>query len=388
MPVEFQLGSGDHRKVEEFLSRDPAGVAAITLHTKRASYQDGAAEAARELGIDVLWDPRTELLFHPDPSRRLQGLPGATTEPLDVDALARSYEARLDLVDAVLAAQPDLVTAVTPPTVLVEDERSARLAVDLAYATRVLSDLEVRPRVLLGSQASEGHVELVATGLADHDINWIELSLSPLRPETDGLRKFRRALARADVFTGKGIRVTLGNAGNLGPTAIALGHVASYSVGISQGEQFDHRAAVSRQKNPPKPKFDDDGKPRKGAWHGAYLPPLAATVAKSSAEELLQHSDIRTRLGCRIDNCADSIRGLLDDTCTHYLHARADEIAQVDATPARWRPEAEARRLRRAQELRGLLNARYLPAGHVKLPLTGLSNLLDLISLENAAIAA
>ena len=39
MGIEFKLGRQDHKKVEDFLGRRPAGVDAITIDVNHVSYQ-------------------------------------------------------------------------------------------------------------------------------------------------------------------------------------------------------------------------------------------------------------------------------------------------------------------------------------------------------------
>jgi len=63
--VEFRLGHQDHKKVEDFLSRSPAGVSSVVLDTKAAHHQSGAAEAARDAGVGVIFDPQTDRLCEP-----------------------------------------------------------------------------------------------------------------------------------------------------------------------------------------------------------------------------------------------------------------------------------------------------------------------------------
>ena len=65
MSVEFRLGHADHKVVEDFLTHHPAGVSAIVLDPKAARHQQHAAEAAREAGVDVIFDPATERLTGP-----------------------------------------------------------------------------------------------------------------------------------------------------------------------------------------------------------------------------------------------------------------------------------------------------------------------------------
>ncbi|CKP23930.1 hypothetical protein [Mycobacterium tuberculosis] len=46
MGIQFRLGPGDHKPVEDFLSRDHAGTTAITLDTNATRHQHDAAAAA------------------------------------------------------------------------------------------------------------------------------------------------------------------------------------------------------------------------------------------------------------------------------------------------------------------------------------------------------
>lgn len=58
MGVEFRLGGGDHKVVEDFLAHQAAGVSAIVVDTKAAKHQQAAAEA----GAKIYFDPATERL--------------------------------------------------------------------------------------------------------------------------------------------------------------------------------------------------------------------------------------------------------------------------------------------------------------------------------------
>lgn len=57
MGIQFRLGPGDHKPVEDFLSRDHAGTTAITLDTNATRHQHDAAAAAVDAGLDVYWEP-------------------------------------------------------------------------------------------------------------------------------------------------------------------------------------------------------------------------------------------------------------------------------------------------------------------------------------------
>ncbi|WP_414739782.1 hypothetical protein [Mycobacterium canetti] len=65
MGIQFRLGPGDHKPVEDFLSRDHAGTTAITLDTNATRHQHDAAAAAVDAGLDVYWEPAAERLAAP-----------------------------------------------------------------------------------------------------------------------------------------------------------------------------------------------------------------------------------------------------------------------------------------------------------------------------------
>lgn len=97
MGVEFRLGRPDGHKAEDFLARRPGGVSAITLDTVYGRYQPDAAEAARDAGVDVLFDPATERMA--DPGFEPPGIPYFDGEPFDLDALATQAGVRNRLVE-------------------------------------------------------------------------------------------------------------------------------------------------------------------------------------------------------------------------------------------------------------------------------------------------
>jgi hypothetical protein len=103
MGVEFRLGRQDAHKAEDFLARRPDGVSAVTLDTAYARYQLDAAEAAREAGVDVLYDPATERMA--DRGYEPAGVSFFTGDPFDVDLLARKASERTRLVDGALDQQ-------------------------------------------------------------------------------------------------------------------------------------------------------------------------------------------------------------------------------------------------------------------------------------------
>jgi hypothetical protein len=385
MALEFQLDHQDHKKVEDFLARSPQGVHAISLHPKAAANQIAAAEAARDAGVEVLYDPRTERLEHE--GFTLRGLPGYTGARYNLESLAASLDQRQQLVEAVLAAHPKIVTAVTPPHFYARDTPSAHLNLALAEATRLSTDKPVRPVLMLKSRFNQKEAEQLAAEYASAGFEAIDLRFTPLGSEDDGIPKIRDAFAVADTFRAAGLRVVLGRAGNVGQTAYALGHVDGYSMGIGQMEHVNHSSDITRQKQ--KPKVDDEGNKvkNKGIWQGVYLPGLAATVSMKRARDLLGHSDVRTRLGCRLDHCANSLMGPVTDYRSHYLHSRAADASRLLATPAAWRGKVETDRLQRALELRELVNEKYRRASEPRLKTRTLRSLLDGIEEERAAVA-
>ncbi|WEG08919.1 hypothetical protein PU630_17020 [Microbacterium horticulturae] len=384
MGVEFQLDHQDHHKVEDFLARQSAGVGAITLHAKAAKYQASAAEAAIAAGLDVLYDPRTERLEYP--GLTLNGLPGYTGEPYDLDRLVARADERQLLVDAVLTAHPDVVTIVTPPHFLVRDHRSAHLNLALAEAARLATNKRVRPVLTLKSRLNQELSHEIVKIYTEAGFTELDLRFTPLGSENDGIPKIRSAFATARLFRDAGVRVILGRSGNVGQAAFALGHVDGFSVGVGQMEHVDHAADVSRQNRPPT--LNADGKKAGGTWQGVYLPGIAATVSMRRAKELLGHSDIRTRLGCRVDSCGASLFGPIDDYRTHYLHSRAGDVAALIETPEAWRPKLETDRLRRAIEMRDLVNAAYRKGSDPELKTRTLHSLVDGIQEDVRAAAA
>lgn len=384
MSVEFQLDHQDHHKVEDFLARQNAGVSAISLHAKAAKYQTAAAEAALTAGLEVLYDPRTERLEYP--GLTLRGLPGYTGEPYDLDRLAASIDERQRLVDAVVTAHPDVVTIVTPPHFLIRDRRSAHLNLALAEAARHAAAKRVRPVLTLKSRLSRELSQEISEIYAAAGFTEIDLRFTPLGSENDGIPKIRSAFTTARLFREAGMRVILGRSGNIGQTAFALGHADGFSVGIGQMERIDHAADVSRQNRPPK--LDADGKKIGGIWQGVYLPGIAATLSIKRAKELLAHSDIRTRLGCRIDSCGASLFGPIDDYRTHYLHSRASDVAKLIETPEAWRSKLETDRLRRAIEMRDIVNAGYRADTDPELKTRTLHSLVDGIQDDVDSAAA
>ena len=376
MGIEFRLGGQDHKKVEDFLAGHPGGVSAIVLDTKAAKHQQAAAEAAREAGAAVYFDPATERLTAP--GFDLPALAYNPSVPYDVDVLARDHRARSALVAGVIDAHSPFVTAVTPPHFFVRDERTANLNVDLAERTLHEHGPALRATVMLASRyplaaAAELAREYYRAGVRD-----VELRISPLGGEDEGVRKIRTAFALMHSFTDAGLTVTAGLSGNIGQVALALGHAGHYSVGIGMRERVNHAAAISRQKQPPADGSEDGGG---GPIAGIYLPGPALTVSRKIGAAYLADTDIRTRVGCRLGACGSSVNGPANDPRGHYLHARAAEVDRLLAAPAPWRAGIEVDRLTRARDLRLMITRKHRSDGP-DLPVRTINSLLEDIATE------
>jgi hypothetical protein len=386
--VEFRLGRQDHKKVEDFLARKPEGVSAIVLDTKMAPHQSGAAEAARDADVAVVFDPGTERLC--DVGFDLTGLPYYPDRPFDLDVLAADASARAWLVASVVEAHPETVTVMTPPHFYVKDERSAALNVNLAEMTTHQTDLPVRATLVLARTYGVKHAAALAAEYRAAGIGRMDLRLSPFGGEDESVAKIRSGFKVVDAFRDAGIDVVLGLSGNVGQTAVALGHAHGYSVGVGMREHVNHAGTIATQKRPPKEPAPGNEETKGGvAVAGIYLPGAAATVKRDLGKTLLGHTDIRTKIGCRIGACGSSVAGPGIDPRTHYLHARAAEMTALLGQPAAaWRAKAETDRLRRAVEVRQLINDRYLPEGTTPLKIRTLESLIDDIREERATLTA
>ena len=381
MGIEFRLGGQDHKKVEDFLAGHPGGVSAIVLDTKAAKHQQAAAEAAREAGAAVYFDPATERLTAP--GFDLPALAYNPSVPYDVDQLARDHLARAKLVAGVVEAHPPFVTAVTPPHFFVRDERTANLNVDLAERTLHENGPALRVTVVLTSRFPVASAAELAREYYRAGVRFMEVRISPLGGEDEGVRKVRSAFAVLQAFSDAGLTVTAGLSGNIGQVALALGHAGHYSVGIGMRERVDHAAAISRQKQPPKPPVDGSPEGGGGPIAGIYLPGAALTVSRKIGADYLANTDIRTRVGgCRLGACGSSVNGPANDPRGHYLHARAAEVDKLLAAPAPWRASIEVDRLTRARDLRLMINRKHRAEDGPELPVRTLNSLLEDIAAE------
>jgi hypothetical protein len=291
------------------------------------------------------------------------------------------------LVEGVLAAHPEVTTDVTSPHFYVHDDRTAALDVALAEHTAQQSDKPIRATLVIARKYAAAHADHLAREYREAGVTALELRVTPLGGDDESVAKIRSVFVIADAFTDAGIEVVLGQSGNIGHTAVALGHVAHYSVGVGLRERVDHAAAISRQKTADTRTDGDEQAGRFGAIAGIYLPGPAATLGRRAGASLLGNTDIRTRIGCRIGRCGQSVNGPATDPREHYLHARAAEMAAMLGKPAPWRATGEIDRLRRAAELRDLINSRYLTKDVRPLKTRTLHSLIDDIEDERAQSA-
>ena len=357
MCVEFRVGRTDHRVVEDFLSEQPSGVGAIVLEAANLSFQGVIAEAASAAHVEVLVDPLTERLVIEGYSPK--GLDYADKYPLDLARLRR-MPAQAELMERVLAVQIDCATMLVPPHFYAESIDVLELDVALAGLTAQAARSAKKPvRAVLAARrellAEQQVSDRIAREYRRAGIESIELRLSPLGGEEDGARKVASALAIVDAFRAAELKVTLGLQGNLGQTALALGLVDSYSVGVGIREHFNFSSSMSQQR-----RAKSGGKRPFGRSAGVFLPIAGVTVQRAVARELYSDKTIRSRLACTLGRCATNIDGPVNDPRGHYLHARAALVESTLGYPERWRATQERDRLERAIDFRETLNKNYL----------------------------
>lgn len=381
MGIEFKLGRQDHKKVEDFLGRRPAGVDAISIDVNHATCQVNAADEAKAMGIDVFVDPLTERLadtgFEPD------GLGYFTPgEPIDIELLRTDRSARRQFVRQVLDAQRSLATKLIPPHFYVHDPASARLNVQLARMAVELADgMPLRPVLVVNRKFAVAELDAFVANYSELDeVTEVELRVTPFGGDDESAGKIRSVFGIADAFRTADVDVVLGYSGNIGQTALALDHVSGFSVGVGMREHVNHASTINRQTRPLDEAAGDDN--HFGAHAGIYLPGPAVTVNRRTGSAMLADTDIRTRVGCRIGKCANDINGPAADPRDHYLHAKAHEVAQLVDTPARWRANAEHARLDRALMLRELINGGHIPPGAYMLKTRTVRGLLEDIEHE------
>jgi hypothetical protein len=377
MGIQFRLGPNDHKPVEDFLSRDHTGTDAITLDTKAARHQGAAAAAAVDAGLQVYWEPAAERLA--EEGFGLDKFPLWTGQPYDIDNLSADQAARATLVGLTVEKHPSLVTHVTAPHFYVTDERTARLNVDLAERTRLaVGDDKPTRAVITVSTTALGRLGIdLAAERQRRDQGYRDPPV-PLRWRRRRYPQDPHRLWGARPVPRTRPRRHARLSGNIGRATLAMGHADAYSVGLGMLEKVNHAQTMARYRKAPDPDKDQGG----GAAGGIYLPRLGATVSAKAARQLLSHTDIRTRVGCRIGSCRNSVTGPLDDRRAHYLHSRSGEVAGMLRRPAPWRGAMEIDRLNEAIGLRERVNDHYLSDDVHKLGTRTLRSLIDEIQHE------
>jgi hypothetical protein len=253
MGIQFRLGPGDHKPVEDFLSREYAGTTAITLDIKAARHQHDAAAATIDAGLAVYWEPAAERLA--TPGFGLEKFPLWNGQPYDTDALSGDAAGRAALVGRTVDKHPSVVTHITAPHFYVTNERTARLNIDLAERTRLaVGDDKPTRAVLTMSTKAIGRLNVdLAAEYAGARIRDIEVRFSPFGGDDEGIRKIRRAFAVLDQLREHGMSVTLGLSGNIGRAAVAMGHADAYSVGVGMLEKVNHAQTVARYRQSSRP---------------------------------------------------------------------------------------------------------------------------------------
>lgn len=383
MSLQFRLGYNDQKVIEDFVSHGTAATSAIVLDPKAGARQRYATEAAAAAGVDVFWDPATELLSYD--GYELEKFPMWRGGRYDVATLATSLTARSALVEHTIATHPEGVTHLTAPHFYVDSHRGAALNVDLAETTIRQADRPVRAVLVVKHGYARTNAKDLAAMYLSAGVRQIELQLSPFGGEDESLTKIASGFAIAQAFTDAGLHVTLGHSGNLGQVAVALGHASAYSVGVGMLEHVNHKTQVNRRSKPPKERLNDE-RPRLGGGAGVYLPALAYTATPKLAEKLMQHSDLRLRIGCRVAKCGNDVRGPLLDPREHYLHSRDTEMGRMLDQPTGWRATSELERLHRALILRDRINKDYVAPGDPPIKTRTLNSLI--VDIERAQAAS
>ena len=384
MGIEFRLGRADHKVAEDFVVHRPAGVNGIWLDAHNLRFQGGVIEAAKTAGLEVLVEPLTERLvvkgFAPS------ALPYAMDGPVDLAALLCG-EGVESWVAVVVGTQLETATTLVPPHFYSDNDDVAQLNVDLATRTLARFDRPIRA-VLVASRdylATNGTAQRLAELYADAGVEAIELRLSPVGGEDESIGKVRSSLDIVGAFADAVSDVYLGHQGQLGQTALALGLVRGFSVGVGMHEHVNHAGVINRQTHPKPP--DEEGASF-GPTAGVHLTEAAATVPRGMARALYEDRSIRTRLACPLGLCSTRVDGPVREIRGHYLHARAHSVATLESRPAPWRPAQEYERLSRALEFRELLNQYHLPDGAHALKTRTLRSLLGEIDYQREALSA
>lgn len=363
MSVEFRVGYDDHLVVADFLETRPSGTAGVVVDAHYLKRHANVVEAAVRLGIDIVVEPLTERMV-------AEGLD--SPQLADLRAAVASYVASptmayaAALVEETLSLQPDAVTRIVPPHFLVDSKDGLERNLQLARLTHEQIRGAKPLRAVLVIRSAEvdlASLSAVARAYREARVDEVDLRITPLGGEDERLRKVRLFFEAAGEFREAGIDVIAGQQGAIGPTAVALGTIGRYSVGVGVREKVDAAAELSRQRAQVKP----DRKSQGGSPKRVFVPGPDITVDARIATNLYRIPELRVRIACMEGACRESIEGPLTDTRTHYLHSRSEFAARQLAMPSSWRPIQERDRLIRSVEMRRALN-KHLSIGDTQLP--------------------
>jgi hypothetical protein len=180
-----------------------------------------------------------------------KGLDYAAEGPLDLEGLLAGHQ-RGELVRTVVDRQVGVATTIVPPHFFADNDETAELNVDLAGRTLAAYDQPLRA-VLVASREYlfSGHTaKRIAASYAGVGVESVDLRLSPLGGEDESVRKVHSALEIVRIFRDGGLDVHLGYQGHIGQTALALGLLKGFSVGVGIREQVNHAGAIGRQTHP------------------------------------------------------------------------------------------------------------------------------------------
>lgn len=193
----------------------------------------------------------------------------------------------------------------------------------------------------------------------------LDLRITPLGGHDNGPRKIADALDIAAAFTAEGLRVTLGQQGQIGPLAIAAGAVNSVSVGIGYRARLDFKGMIYSQRREPDPAAGF------GSPAGIFLPGPGITVRRTLGRELPADTKLRGKLGVDTELLGDPTA----DPRGPYLSSRHNQLDALLNRPPTWRVQHELDRVTRARELRDIINDYHLPHGAKPLATTTLESL-------------
>jgi len=375
MKIDFRLSRNDHRVIEDFLAQRPEHVGALVVEAPNLERQAAAIELARSVGVEVVVELHTERLafegFEVDHLDYVDHLPLNPAELVEESA-------RTEFVKRVVAVQDPYATQITAPSFHADSRELLSLNLRLADATATAADQNRPIRAVLSTTRSllvEQGPSIVGARYRAAGVGVIDLRISPLGGDDEGPAKIRSVLQLAETIRGSGLHVTLGHQGVIGPVALALDAVDSFSVGVGQREQYNFRGLIASQRRSASGDRGEE-EDRRGPISGIRLPALDLTAPRGLGRALIADRGIRSRLGI----VADTIEAPAGDPRPAYLQNRHHQVAALaDLQNGRWRAVREVERIARAIELRQLVNSAHLPDGFRPLKIRTLSSMRGIL---------